>query len=260
MSDTNRDPVAAQSPATNVEAPDGSAPVPSFNVFRFRKMSENQAEFYDPVTDILSILPQAIQATMETLDGLLQDTSDSYSDACIMAANIHQLFQIRLIEQKDSIEQVLAEFMQVFKSTPVWLRAMFTETLFFNLMTMWAVANRRAASGKTTPLVAPQDEMRLGSLLSYLKPDTRSQVLLELLQSHRSAISSLHVPASQENIYFTDEHGNVILEDAKKFVASIVPIKDGPQTWDSIAKALESMEVKTPQDQAVQETYPSYIK
>lgn len=259
MHDTTKDPVDCHSPATSAQAPEGNADSPSFSVFRFRKMADNSSEFYDPVTDILNILPQAIQSTMETLDGILEGT-DAYLDACTMATNIHQLFQIRLIEQKDSPDEVLSDFIAVYKNTPMWLRTMFTETLFINLMSMWAISQRRASHGESKPLIAPDDEMRLGSLLSYLRPETKSAVIRDLLSSHKDAIKSLQsAKASDEEVYFTDEHGNVILEDAKKFVASMIPIKDGPKSWDSIAKALESIDRCKIENMAAIETYPGYI-
>lgn len=259
MQDTNKDPVDCHSPATSAQAQEGSAGSPSFNVFRFRRMADDNKEFYDPVTDILNILPQAIQSTMETLDGILEGT-DAYTDACIMATNIHQLFQIRLIEQKDRVDDVLSDFMKVFKDTPSWLRSMFTETLFINLMVMWSISQRRAANGAAKPLVVPADEMRLGSLLSYLRPDTKRSVIGDLLLSHRAAINSLHdAKASEEEIYFLDEHGNMVLDNAKKFVASHVPVTDGSRMWDSIVQALSNVDQPEPIKTAMVNTYPEYV-
>lgn len=257
MQDTNKDHVGNPNPVTGAQPPESSAPSPSFNVFRFRKISDDSQEFYDPVTDIMNILPGAIQSTMETLDGILQDT-DQYPEACAMAANIHQLFQIRLIEQKDRVDDVLSDFIAVYKKTPMWLRTMFTETLFINLMTMWSVAQRRISDKAKKPLVVPEDEMRIGSIMSYLRPDTKSRVLVELMSSHRDAIHSIHTKASDETIYFTDDHGKVVLDDAKKFVASLVPIKDGPRSWDSVSKALGELDTDDVRIEAAKATYPGY--
>lgn len=257
MQDTQKDHVDCPTPVVTAQTPEDSAPLPSFSVFRFRKMSDSSSDMYDPVTDILNILPQAIQSTMETLDGILSGT-DAYLDACTMATNIHQLFQIRLVEQKDRVDTVLSDFIAVYKNTPLWLRTMFTETLFINLMVMWGISQRRISAGNTKALVASDDAMRIGSVLSYLRDDTKSKVLTDLMSSHRDAIHEVHTKASDEPIYFTDDHGNMVLDDAKKFVASIVPIKDGPKSWDSICKALKAMDDGTPLMQAAVNTYPGY--
>ena len=257
MQDTNKDHVEHQSPVASVEQTEASAPLPSFNVFRFRKIADDTQEFYDPVTDIMNILPVAIQSTMETLDGILSG-SEEYEQACAMAGNIHQLFQIRLVEQKDRVDDVLSEFMEYFKTAPQWVRTMFTETLFINLMAMWGISQRRVSNNRSKPLTIPPESIRLSSLLSYVRPETKEKVLTDLMSSHREAIHEIHESASNDTVYFTDEHGNLILEDAKKFVASIVPIKDGPKSWESISNALEAMEAANGQIAAAKETYPGY--
>lgn len=260
MQDTTKDPAGVQNPAQSVNTPEDNAHSPSFNVFRFRKIDENSPDFYDPITDILNILPGAIQNSMQTMEKLIEEDSEYFNDACDMAYNIHQLFQIRLIEQKDDIDEVLGDFMKVFHKYPANIRAMFTELLFTNLMVMWAVAQRRASSGKPKKILEPKETMELGSIFSYVSDDIKNNVRRYVYREFTESFKMLKEPASEEAIGFVDEQNNVILEDAKKFVADIVPVKDGPKMWSTISDILNNRKSKTIQDTAAKETYPGYIK
>lgn len=259
MHDTTKDPVEAQSLAQNADTQEDSAPSPSFNVFRFRKMDEESQDFYDPVTDILNILPEAIQNTMQVMEGMLYDDPE-FSKACDMAYNVHQLFQIRLIEQKDDIDVVLGEFIKAFHDSPAKFRAMFTEILFTNLMVMWAVAQRRTSAGKPKKLVESKDTMALGSLMAYLLPSAQEAVRRDTIRTFSDALKELKTDASDEAIGFMDEDNNIVLDDAKRFVASIIPVKDGPRAWSTIAKILSNRETNDIRDVAAKETYPEYKK
>lgn len=259
MQDTTIDHAGAVNPAQSASTQEGSAPSPSFNVFRFRKMDENSPDFYDPVTDILNILPEAIQNSMHTMESIMPDDSEEFSIACDMAYNIHQLFQIRLIEQKDDIDEVLKEFMEVFHQYSVSIRAMFTELLFTNLMVMWSVSQRRSSALKPKKILESKETMEIGSILTYLPEALQQGVKMAVRKQYTEAVSMLKEEASEEKIGFVDEANNVILDDAKGFVASRVPVKDGPKTWSTIAKILNKHEPKTITEAAMQETYPDYI-
>ena len=259
MQDTTIDHAGAVNPDQSVSTQEGSAPSPSFNVFRFRKMDENSPDFYDPVTDILNILPEAIQNSMHTMENIMFEDSEEFSIACDMAYNIHQLFQIRLIEQKDDIDEVLKEFMEVFHQYPVNIRSMFTEILFTNLMIMWAVSQRRSSTLKPKKILESKETMELGSLLTYLPEALQQGVKVSLRKQYNEATAMLKEEASEEQIGFIDESNNVILDDAKEFVASRVPVKDGPKAWSTIAQILRKTEPKNIAEAAMQETYPDYI-
>ena len=257
MQDTTKDHVEVQSLAQNADTQEGSAPSPSFNVFRFRKMDEAGQDFYDPVTDILNILPEAIQNTMQTMEGII-DNDPEFQSACDMAYNVHQMFQIRLIEQKDDIDVVLSDFLKAFYQAPAKFRAMFTEILFMNLMVMWAVAQRRTSANKPKKLVESKDVMALGSLMVYLSQNVQDAVKRDTMRTFTDALKELKTEASDEDIGFVDEQNNIILDDAKSFVASIVPVKDGPRAWSTIAQILSNRELNTITDIAMHETYPDY--
>ena len=260
MQDTTKDPVEVVSPAQNVDTQEGSAPSPSFNVFRFRKVDDNSPDFYDPVTDILNILPGAIQNSMHTMENIMFEDSDDYPLACDLAYNIHLLFQIRLIEQKDDIDIVLADFIKVFHGYPAHIRAMFTEILFSNLMVMWAVAQRRTASSNPKKILEDKTTMELGSIFTYLPDNIKKSVFIAARKELSDSVKMLKECASSEKIGFVDEANNIILDDAKQYVASVVPVKDGPRSWDTIAKILGNTELNTIKDVAAHETYPAYIK
>lgn len=265
MQDTTKDRVEVVSPAQNADTQEGSAPSPSFNVFRFRKTNEEGADFYDPVTDILNILPDAIQNTLDTMDCILKEADSKegttyHADGCAMAYNIIQLFQIRLIEQKDNIDVVIEEFLEAFKHTPANVRAMFTEYLFINLMVMWGVAQRRTSSGNPKKILNPADTMGLGSVLSYLSGSIKQSVLSDVFRQLSESVKELRTPASEEEIGFINESFNLVTGNAKEFVASRIPIKDGPQQWDTIAKLVNKKEPTSIEEAVMQETYPEYIK
>lgn len=265
MPDTIIDHVEAQSPAVNAASQEGNAPLPSFNVFRFRKQNEDNPDFYDPVTDILNILPDAIQNTLETMDGILKEQEHTlkedglHRDGCSMAYNIIQMFQIRLIEQKDNVDVVIKDFLKAFRDTPAEIRAMFTEVLFINLMIMWGVSQRRTSACSPKKISHPKDTMGLGSVLSYLDDTTKATVCSSLVRNFSESFKELMTPASDEKIGFIDESFNLVEADAKAFVASKVPVKDGPQQWDTIARIVNGKEAASIEDAVMQETYPEYI-
>ena len=264
MQDTTTDPVEAMNLVQNANTQEGSAPSPSFSVFRFRKTNEEGAEFYDPVTDILNILPDAIQNTLDPMDCILSEADSRngttwHTDGCNMAYNIIQLFQIRLIEQKDNIDDVISDFIKAFQDTPINIRAMFTEYLFINLMVMWGVAQRRTSSGNPKKIINPSDTMGLGSVLSYLDKTNKQTVVSDLFKHFHESVKELRTPASEEEIGFIDESFNLVTGNAKQFVASRIPVKDGPQQWDTIAKLVNKKEASTLEEAVLQETYPEYI-
>ena len=257
MQDMNQDHAGHQSPAVNAHTQDGSVPSPSFSVFRFRQMSEQGAEFYDPVTDILRVLPAAVQSTLETLEPIL-DSMGLLGEGCVFANNLHNFCEIRAVEQKDPIDFVLKEYMEVFNEAPITVRLMFTETLFINLMVMYTVAQRRTSQNQPKKILDIEDTLRLGSVLTQVSDNTRTQVLKDLARFWGTAINMVNTPASDEKIGFVDDHYNVILSDAKDFVAKTIPVKDGPRAWSTIAAILDQREVTSAEDQAIKETYPNY--
>ena len=197
MHDTIKDHAEVPSPAQSVSTQEDSAPSPSFNVFRFRKMDENSPDFYDPVTDILNILPDAIQNSMHTMENIIFEDAEDYPLACDMAYNIHQLFQIRLIEQKDDIDVVLADFMKAFYSYPAHIRAMFTELLFTNLMVMWSVAQRRTSSANPKKILEDKATMELGSIFTYLPDQLKKAVTIAARRELTDSVRMLKEPASE---------------------------------------------------------------
>lgn len=265
MQDTTTGPVEGQNPAVNAEQPADNAPSPSFSVFRFRKQNEDSPDFYDPVTDILNVLPDAIQSTLETMDGILKEQEHVckeeglHRDGCSMAYNIIQMFQIRLIEQKDNVDVVINDFLKAFRDTPAEIRAMFTEILFINLMVMWGVSQRRTSASSPKKIVHPKDTMGLGSVLSYLDGAIKTPVCTALVRNFSESFRELMTPASDEKIGFIDESFNLVESDAKEFVASKITVKDGPQQWDTIARIVNSKEPSSLEDAIMQETYPEYI-
>jgi ABC-type uncharacterized transport system substrate-binding protein len=101
--------------------------------------------------------------------------------------------------------------------------------------------------------------MEIGSILTYLPESLQQGVKMAVRKQYTEAVSMLKEEASEEQIGFVDEANNVILDDAKGFVASRVPVKDGPKTWNTIAKILNKHEPKNITEAAMQGTYPEYI-
>lgn len=257
MQDMNQDHAELQSPAADVHIQEDSAPSPSFNVFRFRQMAEQGAEFYDPVTDMLNVLPAAVQSTMETMEPVL-DEMGMLGDGCVFANNLHNFCEIRLMEQKDPIDYVINEYMEVFKDAPITVRMMFTETLFINLMVMYAVASRRTSRNQPKKILDIEDTLRLGSVLTQVSDNTRAMILKDMARFWGTSINMINTPASDEKIGFVDEQYNIVLSDAKDFVAKSIPVKDGPRAWSTIADILDRRPVNSAEDQAIKETYPKY--
>lgn len=257
MQDMNQDPADHQSLAADVHTQDDSAPSPSFSVFRFRQMAEQGSDFYDPVTDMLSVLPAAVQSTLETMEPVLESMG-KLGDGCTFAHNLHNFCEIRLLEQKDPIDYVIKEYMEVFRDAPITVRMMFTETLFINLMVMYAVASRRTSHNQQKKILDMDDTLRLGSVLTQVSDTTRTQVIRDLARFWGTSINMVNTPASNEKIGFLDEQYNLVLSDAKDFVAKVVPVKDGPRSWDTIADILDKRPVTSTEDQAIKETYPKY--
>lgn len=257
MQDMNQDHVDQTSHAVNANTQEDNAHSPSFSVFRFRQMSEQSQDFYDPVTDILNILPEAIQNAMATIEPFITQAG-LIDQGVIMADNIHQLFQIRLIEQKDPIDDVLRDFMTYYKDIDHRIRSVFTEALFIQLMVLWGVSQRRSSQNQPKKIIDPQDTMSIGTINAYLSDTTARTVRRELVRAFSDSIKMLDSEASNEPIGFTDESLNVVLADAKSFVSKIIPIKDGPKSWDSIAKAADRIPVNSSIDAAIKDTYPQY--
>lgn len=259
MQDMNQDHVGHQNPAVNAHIQDDSAPSPSFSVFRFRQMAEQGSDFYDPVTDMLNVLPAAVQSTLETMEPIL-DEMGMLGNGCVFANNLHNFCEIRVLEQKDPIDYVLKEYMEVFRDAPITVRMMFTETLFINLMVMYAVASRRTSHNQQKKILDMEDTLRLGSVLTQVSDTTRTQVIRDLARFWGTSINMVNTPASDEKIGFLDEQYNLVMSDAKDFVAQVVPVKDGPRSWNTIADILDKRPVTSTEDQAIKETYPKYTR
>lgn len=257
MQDMNQDHAGHQNPAANAHIQDDSAHSPSFSVFRFRQMTEQGSDFYDPVTDMLNVLPAAVQSTLETMEPVLESMG-MLGDGCVFANNLHNFCEIRLLEQKDPIDYVLKEYMEVFRDAPITIRMMFTETLFMNLMVMYAVASRRTSNNQQKKILDMEDTLRLGSVLTQVSDTTRTQVIRDLVRSWGDSINMVSTPASDEKIGFVDEQYNLVLSDAKDFVAKTIPVKDGPRSWSTIADILDKRPVNSVVDQAIKDTYPNY--
>lgn len=218
-----------------------------------RVRAKGESTFYDPDSDIRKVLPAAIKTTL----GVLEVTHPDKKAEFLYLYKCFCVFQIRIAEDSMKCKDQVSSFISALTKADNTALALFMHTLFFTLLCIYGLFNRRDAKVDVDDRQSMADVSAVCGVLSNLPPDIHSSVC---------------VPGYIKEIYSTEgpivcDTTGELIKHAKDIAALFVP-STGDSSWDAISDACDAFfmenednpELSDMQRVCIALAYPNYDK
>ena len=208
---------------------------PKTRLHFMRARARGGAAFWDPQTDVRTLLPVMAELALDVLDQITPDEGlrkeYKYLTKCF------RVFQIKIREDNKDLVTLVNQFQEAICKASFTAIAKWSSTVMILMTTMYALFDRRdiQADGKETR--AMLNTAKVSALVAALPPELMKQVA-EVYRLNGELLEDDYVPKHDGEIHETSRD-EIVLTDVKK-LACILIDHDGSDDWEDIAKACDA--------------------